>query len=168
MRLHAAHGKIYRWRRPLLVGFALATGVLIPQAGGLVSSRGEGSSFDIFEGISIPEDANFGDDATFAEASERAGNLGSFVRRLVGLDREAAKAAFADFLDDKRYSRAQIDFVNLIIDELTRHGEISPARIYESPYTGMAPEGPETIFTNDDLDRLFATIETFANREKTN
>ena len=112
--------------------------------------------------------ADIGDDATFAEASERAGNLGSFVRRLVGLDREAAKAAFADFLDDKRYSRAQIDFVNLIIDELTRHGEISPARIYESPYTGMAPEGPETIFTNDDLDRLFATIETFANREKTN
>jgi type I restriction enzyme R subunit len=111
--------------------------------------------------------AGIGDDATFAEASERAGNLGSFVRRLVGLEREAAKAAFADFLDDKRYSRAQIDFVNLIIDELTRHGEITPARIYESPYTGMAPEGPEAIFTNDDLDRLFATIESFANRKTT-
>ena len=34
----------------------------------------------------------------------------------VGLDRAAAQAAFADFLDDKRYSRNQIQFVTLIIN----------------------------------------------------
>lgn len=103
--------------------------------------------------------AGVGDDASFAVASERAGNLGYFVRSLVGMDREAAKAAFAEFLDDKRYSQNQIRFVNLIIDELTDQGVVAPGRIYESPYDGLAPTGPEALFTDDDLDRLFEVLE---------
>ena len=52
-----------------------------------------------------------------------------------GLDRTAAKAAFADFLDDKRYNANQIEFVNLVIDELTKNGLIEPRQFYESPFT---------------------------------
>ena len=78
---------------------------------------------------------------------------------MVGLDRAAAKAAFAEFLDDKRYSRNQIEFVNLIIDELSSTGVIEARRVYESPYDGLAPEGPEAIFVEADLERLFATID---------
>ena len=70
---------------------------------------------------------------------------------MVGLDRAAAKAAFAEFLDDKRYSRNQIEFVNLIIDELSSTGVIEARRVYESPYDGLAPEGPEAIFVEADL-----------------
>jgi len=40
--------------------------------------------------------AGVGDDASFALASEPAGNLGYFVRSLVGLDRAAAKEALAE------------------------------------------------------------------------
>ncbi|MGI9015550.1 MAG: type I restriction-modification enzyme R subunit C-terminal domain-containing protein [Euzebya sp.] len=83
----------------------------------------------------------------------QAGSFGLFIRSLVGLDRVAAKAAFADFLDDKRYSRNQIHFVNLIIDELTARGVLEARRVYESPYDGVAPEGPEVIFVEGDLDR---------------
>ena len=75
-----------------------------------------------------------------------------------GLDRPAAKAAFAGFLDDKRYSKTQIDFVNLIIDELTERGVVDAGRVYESPYDALAPEGPEAIFVEADLDRIFGTI----------
>ncbi|MEM8621308.1 MAG: DEAD/DEAH box helicase family protein [Actinomycetota bacterium] len=103
--------------------------------------------------------ADIGDVGTFAEAAERAGNFGLFIRSLVGLDRAAAKAAFADFLDDKRYSRNQIQFVSLIIDELTARGVVEPGRVYESPYDGVAPEGPEEIFVEADVDRIFETIE---------
>jgi type I restriction enzyme R subunit len=80
------------------------------------------------------------------------------VRGLVGLDRAAAKAAFDDFLDDKRYSRNQIQFVNLIIDELTAQGVVDARRIYETPYDSVAPEGPESIFVEADLDRIFDTL----------
>ena len=104
--------------------------------------------------------AGIGDDETFAEASDKAGSFGLFIRSLVGLDRAAAKAAFAEFLDDKRYSKNQIEFVNLIIDELTDRGVVEAGRVYESPYDGVAPEGPEAIFVEADLDRIFERIES--------
>ena len=106
--------------------------------------------------------AGIGDQGTFEQASRRAGSFGRFVRSLIGLDRVAAKAAFAEFLDDKRYSRNQIQFVNMVIDELTERGVVEVARVYESPYTAVAPEGPEAIFADADLDRIIDTIERFA------
>ena len=103
--------------------------------------------------------AGIGDTATFAQASERAGSFGLFIRSLVGLDRAAAKRAFAQFLDDKRYTRNQITFVNLVIDYLTNHGTITPDRIYASPFTSIAPEGPDTIFDDTDLDEFFTIVQ---------
>ncbi|WP_426572203.1 DEAD/DEAH box helicase family protein [Aquihabitans sp. McL0605] len=102
--------------------------------------------------------AGIGDDETFAAASAKAGSFGRFVRSLVGLDRNAAKVAFAHFLDNKQYSKNQIEFVNLIINELTERGLVEAARVYETPYDGIAPEGPEAIFVEADLDKLFATL----------
>lgn len=103
--------------------------------------------------------AGVGDDGTFAEASAKAGSFGLFIRSIVGLDRAAATSAFAAFLDDKRYSKNQIQFVTLIIEELTARGVVEPARVYESPYAGVAPEGPETIFVEADLETIFAKID---------
>ena len=92
-------------------------------------------------------------------ASELAGGFGLFIRSLVGLDRAAAKEAFADFLDEKRYSRNQIEFINLIIDYLTEHGVVEPKRVYESPFIAVAPEGPEGLFGSADVTRLFEAID---------
>ncbi len=103
--------------------------------------------------------AGIGDTDTFAQASKRAGSFGLFIRSIVGLDRAAAKQAFAKFLDDKRYTRNQIEFVNLVIDYLTQHGAIEPRRIYDSPFTALAPQGPETIFPAPDLDEFFNIVQ---------
>ena len=102
--------------------------------------------------------AGIGDTDTFAEASERAGSFGLFIRSIVGLDRAAAKQAFARFLDDRNYSRNQIEFVNLVIDYLTQHGTIDVGRVYESPFTSVAPEGPDAIFPTPDLDEFFNIV----------
>ncbi|GAB3580673.1 DEAD/DEAH box helicase family protein [Calidifontibacter terrae] len=69
-----------------------------------------------------------------AWVTERAGELGPFIRSLVGLDRAAANEAFAQFLDESKFSENQIRFVSLIVDELTANGIMEPARLYESPY----------------------------------
>lgn len=66
--------------------------------------------------------------------TERAGALGLFIRSLVGLDRAAAREAFATYLDGSRFSVDQIRFVSLIVEELTSNGTMEPARLYESPY----------------------------------
>ena len=102
--------------------------------------------------------AGIGDTDTFAQASERAGSFGLFIRSLVGLDRAAAKQAFNKFLDDKRYSHNQLTFVNLVINYLTEHGTIDPGRVYDSPFTSVAPEGPEAIFIEADLDDFFEVV----------
>lgn len=49
--------------------------------------------------------------------------------------------------------------MNLIIDELTDRGVVEAGRVYESPYDGVAPEGPEAIFVKADLDKIFDTID---------
>ena len=103
--------------------------------------------------------AGIGGNESFEEASEKAGSFGRFIRSIVGLDRAAAKAMFARFLDDKRYAKNQIEFVNLIIDELTERGIVDASRVYEAPYDMLAPLGPEKIFVEADADRIFAVLE---------
>lgn len=36
-----------------------------------------------------------------------------------------------------------------MIDNLTEHGIIETGRVQDSPFTALAPEGPDTILPND-------------------
>ena len=77
----------------------------------------------------------------------------------MGLDREAAKQAFAVFLAGKTLDANQIEFVNLIVDHLTEHGVIGAALLYESPFTDVTPRGPDGLFTSPQLDELLAVLD---------
>lgn len=119
------------------------------------------ASADLHELQSIFVAAGVGSPADIETAVGRAGSFGAFVRSLTGLDRSAAKAAFARFLDEDTYSADQIKFVNLIIDYFTQNGIVPPARIYASPFVDLSPSGPEELFDEDDLDTVFALIRGF-------
>ena len=122
--------------------------------------RGEPvTAADLEELRRILVDSGIATAADLERADTEAGGFGIFVRSLVGLDRGAAKAAFADFLDGSTYTAAQIDFVNLLIDALTHDGIVEPARFYESPFTDMSPSGPESLFTDPDLDALLEVLD---------
>lgn len=84
--------------------------------------------------------------------------LGLFVRSLVGLDREAAKQAYAGFLADKTLNASQIEFVNLIVNYLTEHGVMGAALLYESPFTDLTPKGPDGLFTSPQVDEIVAVL----------
>ena len=63
------------------------------------------------------------------------------VRRITGLDRNAAKEAFADFLDEGQYTADQIRFIDLIIDHLAANGLMEPKQLFEPPFTESHHEG---------------------------
>jgi type I restriction enzyme R subunit len=92
-------------------------------------------------------------------AAEASRGLGLFVRSLVGLDRGAAKAALATFLDGRTLSANQIEFTNLVVDHLTEHGMVDPAQLYESPFTDLSPRGPEELFTRAQVDELIRALD---------
>jgi len=91
-------------------------------------------------------------------AVENAKGLGRFVRSLVGLDKHAVQQAFADFLEGRTATASQIDFVNLIVAHLTKHGAMDPGLLYEPPFTDYAPQGPDQVFEPEQALRLVQTI----------
>lgn len=99
-----------------------------------------------------------GTEEDIARAREEAHGLGLFVRSLVGLDREAATAAFDRYLTDSTFSANQLRFVQLIVEYLTVNGAMEVARLYESPFTDHAPQGPDMLFTDPQVDDLIGIL----------
>ena len=92
-------------------------------------------------------------------AKKEAEGLGLFVRSLVGLDREAAKAAMSGFTAGKNPNASQIEFINLVVEHLTDQGVLDATRLYEAPFTDIAPLGPDGIFSDAEVTALLATLD---------
>ena len=62
--------------------------------------------------------------------------LGEFVRGIVGLDMNAAKAAFSEFLESADLDSRQIYFVNQIVEYIIQNGMLTDLSVLqESPFT---------------------------------
>jgi type I restriction enzyme R subunit len=79
--------------------------------------------------------------------------LGKLVRQIVGLEQNAAKEAFAEFLSAAVYSADQIAFINQIVEHLVHNGLMEPKVLFEPPFTdlhdrgvvGMLPDKAERV-----------------------
>lgn len=106
-------------------------------------------------------EAGVGSDADIeiARKTETAqvGGFGVFLRSIVGLDRSAAQEYFAEFIADGA-SADQIEFVGMVIEHLTRNGVIDPGLLYDSPFSDLTPDGPDSVFDEQDVDRFLARL----------
>ncbi|MEX1077678.1 MAG: DEAD/DEAH box helicase family protein [Homoserinimonas sp.] len=94
-----------------------------------------------------------------ASAVAESHGLGRFVRSLLGMDRASATNALSAFAAGTTLTGNQLTFVNLIVDQLTRNGDVDPGLLYEAPFTSVAPTGPEGLFTGAQVIALVATLQ---------
>ncbi len=106
------------------------------------------------------ESGDFGTKEDFENAYGKQVNLGLFIRSLVGLDRQEAKRAFNDFLDGQKYNSNQIEFVNMVIDYLTKNGVMDAALLYQPPYTNYNSNGLSGIFSDDEATNFVEILES--------
>ncbi len=79
------------------------------------------------------------------------------VRKIVGLDSNAAKSAFSEFLAEGQYTADQIQFVNMIIDHLVANGMMKPELLFAPPFTDFHSHGIAGIL-GDDAEKVIAVL----------
>ena len=67
--------------------------------------------------------------------------LGLLVRSIVGLDRNAAKAVFADFIAQSPLTPDQMKILNEIVERLIKNGLMNPSDLYEPPLSHYHDSG---------------------------
>ena len=84
--------------------------------------------------------------------------LGKFVRSILGLDVEAARAVFSEFLRAGNLSADQMRFVDNIVSYLTQNGTLDPKLLFEPPFTRQHDQGLFGVFSGGNSARLVALV----------
>ncbi len=114
------------------------------------------ADLEALEDMLLQSGAGSRDDVDRARAE--AEGLGLFVRSLVGLDRQAAEAAFAEFSAGTGFSANQLRFLGLVVEHLTANGVMDVDRLFHSPFSDNAPQGPQSLFSEEQLDGIVAVL----------
>ena len=80
------------------------------------------------------------------------------------MDRETAKQAFSEFVVGTTTTASQLEFIDLIVEYLTENGVMEPARLYESPFTDISPQGPEAVFSIARVNEMVGLLEEIRQR----
>ena len=103
--------------------------------------------------------AEVGSRQQFEQVFGHQPSLGLFIRKLVGLERQAAIEAFGEFLSGSTCNATQIRFVEQIISYLTQNGIMNPGLLYEPPFTDIHNEGLDGVFGDDGASRIIHLLE---------
>ena len=98
------------------------------------------------------------------KAAEDNLGLGLFIRSLVGMDRDAVSQAFSGLVGGTQATADQIEFIELIVTELTVNGRMEAERLYQSPFLDISPQGPEGLFATTKVEKMVRTFEEIRQR----
>ncbi|MDJ0355063.1 DEAD/DEAH box helicase family protein [Paenarthrobacter sp. PH39-S1] len=117
------------------------------------------TELDLAELERILTDCGAGSDEDLARARQEG--LAGFVRSLVGLDRAAVEETLSEFIGDSTLTAGQLDFLNLLVVQLCENGSVSMDALYVSPYSELAPTGPDDLFGDTRFDQLERVLRSF-------
>jgi type I restriction enzyme, R subunit len=86
--------------------------------------------------------------------------LAGFVRSILGLDINAAKHAFAEFLSKNNLNPTQIQFINTIINYLNVNGVIDKNMLFEKPFTDIDDGGISEVFDTEQTAKVIKIIDS--------
>ncbi len=72
--------------------------------------------------------------------------VGRLIRKILGMEANAAKQAFGEFLNDKLMNAKQIMFINKIIDAFIVNGIVDPTMLFDTPFTDIDTSGVSGVF----------------------
>ena len=98
--------------------------------------------------------------------SATAAPLYLVIRRIVGMDPEAVREKFANFVHEHaKLTAKQVRFLSLVRNHIARYGTIEVERLYDEPFTVIDADGPEGVFENEgDLSDLIDIVRAFGSR----
>jgi len=97
------------------------------------------------------------------EFYEEAQPLDFILRRIIGMEAEAVNERFEHFVQKYPGLKAnQVLFLNMLKNHIAKYGAIEIERLYEPPFTNVASDGVDGIFTDDEqVEELLRILETF-------
>lgn len=75
--------------------------------------------------------------------------LGTFIRKIIGLDQEAILLHFATFIKEANLSAKQIKFVDTVVRYFTKNGYLEPSSLMEPPFTELDDSGVIGMFEDN-------------------
>ena len=106
----------------------------------------------LFDGVTIGSKQDYID--TYGDKP-----LGEFIRAIVGLDSQAAQAAFAEFIQTGSLRADQMTFINTIISYLTTNGTIDKQMLFEAPFTNIHDQGLFGVFDDASVVQVIMLID---------
>ncbi len=81
------------------------------------------------------------------------------LRHLVQfIEKKERKPIYTNF-EDEMGDQSNIEFINLIINQLVEYGIVAVSLLYESPFTDVAYRGPEAIFTAEQIQKFIRLLD---------
>ena len=80
------------------------------------------------------------------------------MRSVVGLDRNAAKSAFAEFLTGAPLHPDQITFLDEVVEYLVKNGVMEPKAMFDSPFTNINDQGVLGVFGEDTSKKIIEVV----------
>ena len=85
--------------------------------------------------------------------------LGTFIRKIIGLDQDAILAHFAGFINEANLSARQIKFMDLLIRYFVKNGYLELTDLTAPPFTDMDDSGVIGLFEENKILELKYLIE---------
>lgn len=95
---------------------------------------------------------------------ETAMPLDHIIRSIIGMDIEAVKQRFAEFVrKHPSLTAKQTHFLGILQNHISLHGSIEIERLYDEPFITLDSEGPDGVFPKQEqIGDLIEIIETFS------